>query len=81
MSYLARQTHSMTFCVALLALKTGWLDIAGSLPQAANDCFKATISVGPLPGVGRKLPGDLREGHSAVCIGEGGHRCTERERP
>jgi hypothetical protein len=27
--------------------------IAGSLPQAANDCSKATVSVGPVPGVGR----------------------------
>jgi hypothetical protein len=43
-------------CVALLALKTGWLDIAGSLPQAANDCFKTRISVGPVPGVGRLEP-------------------------
>jgi hypothetical protein len=52
----ARQIHPMFIPVALLALKTGWLDIAGSLPQAANDCFKAAISVGPVAGHGRSAP-------------------------
>ena len=47
---------SNDFCVALLALKTGWLDIAGSLPQAANGCFVAVISVRLAPDFGRVLP-------------------------
>ena len=51
-----------TICVALLALKTGWLDIAGSLPQGANDCFKTTISLGPVPAHGPVVVGGAAYG-------------------
>src|ERR1700730_6316354 len=37
---------------ALLAVRLGSMNFGLSLQHAANGCFKAMISVGPVPGVG-----------------------------
>jgi hypothetical protein len=42
--------------VRLLAILLGSIIVGLSLPQVANVRFKAMISLGPAPGLGRSLP-------------------------
>jgi hypothetical protein len=41
---------------ALLAIRLGSISFGLSLPHVANGCFKAMISWGPVPGIGRLPP-------------------------